>query len=131
MPASERYGRKGQEVTKGKYEKDHFSSGSDGVGGDGRINRECRREILIWISRAGRERSRAGGGGGAGSGVCGARACGLRSAGSGGGGTAGGVFRASLLRSRAGSLWAAGACGAIRFWFRSLSSGLPPRTLVS
>ena len=71
-------------VTKGKYEKDYFSSGSDGNGGDGRIHGACRREVFIRISRAGGEGSRSCRRSGTGSGVCRARAGCVRSARSGG-----------------------------------------------
>ena len=85
MPASERYGRKGQEVTKGKYEKDHFgSSSSCGIRRDGRIDGERGRAVLLWDSRAGghdsRSRSRSGAAGRVRASRCLCPACGLRSA---------------------------------------------------
>jgi hypothetical protein len=80
MPASERYGRKGREVTKGNYEKDYFSSSSrDGIGRRGSIDGERRRAVLHWDSGAGGEGSGSSGCSSAGSGLCSARARGLRS----------------------------------------------------
>ena len=84
MPASERYGRKGQEVTKGKYEKDHFSSSrSSWNGRDGRIDGKRRRAVFLRDPGAGGDGPRAGGLCRSGTGLCGARASRVRSAHSG------------------------------------------------
>jgi hypothetical protein len=116
MSASERYGRKGREVTKGNYEKNHFSSsGSDGNGRDGSINGERRRAVFLWDPGAGGDVSGARNRGRSAGCVCSGSAGGLRAACSGGLCAAGGVFSAGLLRACAESLLPARTRGSV--WF--------------
>ena len=72
---------KAEVVTKGKYEKNHFSSsGSNGIGRHGSIDGERGRSVFLRDPGAGGDGSGSDCVRGAGAGLCGARARGLRSA---------------------------------------------------